>query len=104
MRILSLLMLFVSTNVFCQLGVDSILKKGNELQAQGRVNEAINIYNNAIKQDSRNPEVYYYRGNAYFDLKNYKSAIADFNECIKLNPKHLSAIYNRGLPQTFYWH
>ncbi len=37
------------------------------------------------------------RGAAKYDLKDYKGAIADYDEAIRLNSKYADAIYNRGL-------
>ena len=37
------------------------------------------------------------RGDAYFGLKNYKQAISDFTEAIKLSPNFSNAYYKRGI-------
>lgn len=37
------------------------------------------------------------RGIAYYHLKKYSNAIADFNKAIELNPNSASSYYNRGL-------
>lgn len=37
------------------------------------------------------------RGNAYTGKQDYTRAIAGYEEAIKLNPKYVEALYNRGL-------
>jgi tetratricopeptide (TPR) repeat protein len=40
--------------------------------------------------------VFLQRGIAYSDKKDYESAIADYNEAIRLNPQDAKAFYDRG--------
>ena len=40
--------------------------------------------------------IYFYRGNAYNDKKEYDRAIADYNQALLLNPKSAEAFNNRG--------
>jgi tetratricopeptide (TPR) repeat protein len=59
-------------------------------------------YRNTIESRSKvisqNPDVdaYIIRGYAYADLGDYKRALDDFNEAIKLDPLYLYAYYRRG--------
>ena len=48
--------------------------------------------------DPRNlATVYFNRGNAYFDRRDYAHAIADYSEVIRLNPRFSNAYANRAL-------
>ena len=41
--------------------------------------------------------IYFYRGNAYYNQKEYDRAIEDYNQALKLNPKLVAAFNNRGI-------
>ncbi|MBN1364684.1 MAG: tetratricopeptide repeat protein [Syntrophaceae bacterium] len=68
---------------------------GLALFAKGKINEAINHYDTAIRLI---PDVlpYYNRGNAYIKLNQYQRAIEDFNNVILLKPDCAAAYYNKG--------
>jgi tetratricopeptide (TPR) repeat protein len=53
---------------------------------------------NGIKENARKhlAVAYTCRGTAYYDLKRYDEAIAEYNEAIKLDPKLVVAYNNRG--------
>ena len=57
---------------------------------------AIEDYNEAIRLNSADAEVYSYRGIAKFSLGQYESAIRDSDEAIRLNPDLIPAYINRG--------
>ncbi len=38
----------------------------------------------------------YFRGNAYFDKRQYDQAIQDYDRAIKLKPSYVNAFINRG--------
>jgi tetratricopeptide (TPR) repeat protein len=40
--------------------------------------------------------IYFYRGTAYYNQKEYDRAIEDYNQVLVLNPKYAVAFYNRG--------
>jgi tetratricopeptide (TPR) repeat protein len=40
---------------------------------------------------------YYSRGNAYFLLRQFRRAVADYTQATRLNPRYFRAHYNRGL-------
>ena len=62
---------------------------GNDTQAMGDYNKAIEIY-------PQYAEAYNNRGNTYLRLSNYKQAIEDYDKAIKINPNYAKAYSNRG--------
>ncbi len=57
----------------------------------GKYEEAIELYNKAIKLENKginDIEVCYYnRGRAYYKLGNYETAIENYSQAIKISPK-----------------
>ncbi|NQE34521.1 Serine/threonine-protein kinase B [Microcoleus sp. IPMA8] len=58
---------------------------------------ALQAFNKSIQLNPNNPESFYRRGNANYDLQKYQEAIADYSQAIALNPKYVQAYFNRGL-------
>lgn len=56
----------------------------------------INACGEAITQDPSNALLYYNRGHAWFNKREFDRAIADYSVVIRLNPENSSAYYNRG--------
>ena len=71
--------------------------EGNELYEQGRLEEAIEKYTEAIRPPSDWEEPYVMRGIAYCDLGQIERGIQDFNEAIRLQPQCGDAYYGRGI-------
>ena len=59
--------------------------------------QALKLFDEAVKLNSNNCRGYCGRGTAYSDLQNYEQAIKDFNQAIKINPNYSLAYNNRGL-------
>ena len=57
---------------------------------------AIHWYGVAIMKDSTNPDWFKKRGDAKYELSYYKSAIADYDRALAINPQYAIACYNRG--------
>ena len=68
-----------------------------ELQDQGRWEEAIREYGEAIRLDPEYPMAHESRGRAYHDLGMYEEAIQDYDQAIRLNPQSSDSYYGRGL-------
>ncbi|MBD2563125.1 MULTISPECIES: serine protease [Nostoc] len=76
--------------------------RGGVLQELGRNEEAVTSYNRAIEANSEwgkssVADVYFSRANLYSDSGDYRRAIADYNQVLRLNPKNASAYALRGL-------
>ena len=48
------------------------------------------------KEKDKVAELYIWRGNARYSIKDYDSAMADYNKAIEINPNYDLAFYNRG--------
>ncbi len=72
------------------------LKTGYEAFDDKKWDEALNAFNKAIKINPQNMEAYFYRGNVYDELGDYKTAIVNYNRAIKLNPIYIDAYLYRG--------
>lgn len=69
---------------------------GRIFRREGKFNEAIAAYTNAINLSTEDAENYYNRGEVYLDLKKYDKAIEDYTKALKLNPKDDVAYNDRG--------
>ena len=74
-----------------------LLAEGNELYEQGRLDEAIDKYTEAIRRGGGSEEHYHRRGIAYCDLGQTEHGIQDFNEAIRIEPDWGDPYYSRGV-------
>ena len=52
---------------------------------KGKIETAITMLDQSIKQNHKNDELYYLRGNAYFKAGNLQEAIQNYMEAIAIN-------------------
>jgi len=71
-------------------------KRANKLYKAGRYEEAIFVYDQALKLDSRNARVWNNKGLCLTNLARYIEAISCYDEALDINPKHLFALRNRS--------
>lgn len=71
------------------------IKKNDKANAD--YNKAIEIYDKAIANNTKNAELYLFRGNIRYNKTDYNNAIKDFSKAIENNPDFADAYYNRGL-------
>ena len=67
-------------------GPEGYNRAGVEHFEQGRIEEAITEYSEAIRLEPEYAAAYYNRGQAYFTLGQAKLAIQDYDEAIRLSP------------------
>jgi tetratricopeptide (TPR) repeat protein len=64
------------------------------------LDDAINYCSQAIESGQLSGKglafAFYRRGNAYYEKRDYDRAIVDYDQAIRLNPSHASALSNRG--------
>ena len=66
-----------------------VFREANKISRFGNYDKAIEIYDNAIKNDPDNSELYDGRSSFYLMKKDYAKAIADVDHAIKLAPEKL---------------
>lgn len=73
------------------------LEEGAALLENGKNQEALACFEEALKLDSKNADIWYARGNARAATGKREDAIRDFSEAIKLDHSHAKAFGTRGL-------
>lgn len=73
------------------------LTAAEELQEQGRREEAIVEYDQSIRLNSTNPVTYRARGFAHFISRRHDYAILDYSTAIRLEPEDFKAYFGRAL-------
>ena len=72
------------------------LLMGNIMQDEGKLDEAIFMYNSAIATDKKNYKAHYNLGNIYLDQNKPNLAIEEYKKAIKYNPEFAYGYYNLG--------
>jgi tetratricopeptide (TPR) repeat protein len=70
---------------------------GADLFKNGKLEEAMYHYNEAIRLNPNATDFYNNRGICYFALGQPQSAVEDYNKAVALNPIFADAYYNRGV-------
>jgi tetratricopeptide (TPR) repeat protein len=77
--------------------INLYLKTGEDHFARSNYEVAISTYQEALKLDRDNSEIYYKIALAKYQLQDYDGAIRDLSQVINLNPHHLKALQKLGL-------
>lgn len=81
----------------CSNSSEAFLEKSRLLLKEGKPKDALEILNTAIDKDDENAALFNTRGVAFFEMKDYQSALMDYEKAIKLSPDWYKPIFNRGL-------
>jgi hypothetical protein len=97
-KFVTLVMFAVMTAAFGfgQISSDEWFKKAGEYLNSGDYANAVTAYSEAIKRDSSLRNAYWFRGFAYYRIKNYDAALADCNTVINGSPDFPLAYVVRG--------
>jgi tetratricopeptide (TPR) repeat protein len=72
------------------------IKLGDERFEKGMYQAALKTYNQALQLKDNNPDIYYKRGLALYNLGNYEEAISDYSQVINLNSQYYKAYNQMG--------
>ncbi len=77
--------------------------RGEEMFQSGKLDQAGEYYEQALKKDSRNPVLHFNLGDVAYKKKDYARAVEAYNEALKTDDLQLQAksYYNRGNAQFF---
>ena len=80
-------------------GQDSgtLIRQGDALYADGKAREALALFSQAIRIDSRSSEAYRKRGLCWNKLGEYDKAVQDFDVALALDPKNARAFNGRAV-------
>ncbi len=70
--------------------------KGVEMAAEGNLKGAIEQFTKSIEIFEKNPDAYFYRGKAKWELKDFKGSEDDFSKAILIRPLQAPYYYFRG--------
>jgi hypothetical protein len=87
----------VNTNYSGYKDAIDYYNRGNMLSVQGRYNDAIYNYSQAIRARDKLPQAYCNRGWAYAKEQNFEAAISDYTNAISVKSGYAQAYFNRGV-------
>jgi polysaccharide export outer membrane protein len=80
-----------------------LYKEGVKYGLAGLFPQAVEVLQRSIELDPKNPDAHFALGHAYFDLKQYRNAIASLKTVLDLNPKDSEARDRLGLARAMLW-
>ena len=94
---INIIWMFSPSILSAQINLESIFSQANELYNKGSYIEAINNYEEIIKNDFHSAELYYNLGNAYYRLDSIASSVYYYEKALQLNPNDREIIDNLAL-------
>ncbi len=71
--------------------IDSLVEQGNSLLNDGKFEEALGFFEQALLLDQKNPELWNYKGVALRSIGRYSEAIECFNKSLEIDPRDSKA-------------
>ncbi|MBL1219194.1 MAG: tetratricopeptide repeat protein [Planctomycetes bacterium] len=98
MRIRTSFIIFISTLLLlsCGKSAEELLLEAEKYDEIGQYEKGIELLNQAIEKDPEYLGAYINRGAYKSSLKNYESAISDYQKVLELDSKNTLATYNIG--------
>lgn len=71
--------------------IDSLVEQGNLLLIEGKFEDALGFFEQALLLDQKNPELWNYKGVALRSIGRYDEAIECFNKSLEIDPRDKKA-------------
>jgi tetratricopeptide (TPR) repeat protein len=90
-------LVFFLPNLAAAQSVQAYVDQGIENSQNGRYDQALKDFNQALKLKPRDPALFTYRGVVYYAKGQYDMAMKDYNQALEIDPKFGRAYYQRGM-------
>ena len=71
--------------------IDFLVEQGNSLLNEGKFEDALGFFEQALLLDQKNPELWNYKGVALRSIGRYDEAIECFNKSLEIDPRDKEA-------------
>ena len=71
--------------------IDSLVEQGNSLLNEGKFEDALGFFEQALLLDQKNPELWNYKGVTLRSIGRYDEAIECFNKSLEIDPRDKEA-------------
>jgi len=75
---------------------DQLVKQGEALHAEGKIDEALALYDKALEKNIRHQQAWYRSALAYYDIGNYQEARKGFKGVLSMYPDDMRAVVLLG--------
>ncbi|MGE5680896.1 MAG: BatD family protein, partial [Bacillota bacterium] len=88
------MLLFSQASLFASSAAEDLMNRANTHYQNGRYEQAVELYQQVIKEGYSGKTLYYNLGNAYFKSGRLGYAILNYEKALKLDPNDEDAAYN----------
>jgi Flp pilus assembly protein TadD len=71
--------------------IEELVKKGSRLLEEGKFEEALNFFDQALLSNQNDPELWNHKGVALRSMGRYDEAMECFNKSLELDPRDKTA-------------
>lgn len=93
---LFIIMLALSSHVYCQSSVEELMSSGTGLLSNGAYSEAITVFKKVISREPSNFEAQSNLAFAYLQAERYQNAVTEYTKAISLSPRSALCWQNMG--------
>lgn len=94
---ISIFAVFIFTASSFGQTVQELLNRGNQFHKNKQCEDVISNFPPAIRLMPNAPEPWFNRNQGYYYSGIYDAAVSDYSKAFSLKPKHLDAVFQRGL-------
>lgn len=93
-------MFMLGINAIQAASPEETFEQANSLYAEGKFNEAVELYTSLLEEDYISAPLFYNLGNAYFKGNRNVEAILYFEKALKMNPRNADYLHNLAVANS----